>query len=67
MIRIEFTEQQVEDLSYERYHHPHPRVRLGIPITIIWDNARHQKCAIVFEVAEELGIAFCTYPPIPRI
>ena len=27
MIRIEFTKQQVEDLSYERYHHPHPRVQ----------------------------------------
>ena len=27
MIRIEFTEQQVEDLSYERYHHPHPQVQ----------------------------------------
>ena len=27
MIRIEFTEQQVEDLSDERYHHPHPRVQ----------------------------------------
>ena len=27
MIHIEFTEQQVEDLSYERYHHPHPRVQ----------------------------------------
>ena len=30
----------------------------GIPITIICDNAGYQKCAIVFEVAEELGITF---------
>ena len=115
MIRIEFTEQQVEDLSYERYlwcftrlfiKPPSGRKRfnvlgainavtleiitfthesyinaesvcelmrklatsgLGIPITIICDNARYQKCAIVFEVAQELGITFCTYPPIPRI
>ncbi len=27
MIRIEFTEQQIEDLNDERYHHPHPRVQ----------------------------------------
>jgi transposase len=27
MIRIEFTEQQIEALNYERYHHPHPRVQ----------------------------------------
>ena len=38
----------------------------GIPITIVCDNARYQKCAIVFEEAQELGMAFCTYPPIPR-
>ena len=34
----------------------------GIPITIICDNARYQKCAIVFEVAEELGIKFLYLP-----
>ena len=103
MIRIEFTEQQVENLSYERHlwcftrlfiKSPSGRKRfnvlgaltavtleiitftnksyikaesvyklmrklaasgLGIPITIICDSARYQKCAIVFEVAEELG------------
>ena len=27
MIRIEFTEEQIADLNYERYHHPHPRVQ----------------------------------------
>ena len=27
MIRIEFTEQQIADLNYERYHHPHPRIQ----------------------------------------
>ena len=109
MIRIEFTEQQVEDLSYERYlwcftrlfiKSPSGRKRfnvlgalnavtlgitftnesyinaesvcelmrklaasgLGIPITIICDSARYQKCAIVFEVAEELGITFLYLP-----
>lgn len=27
MIRFEFTQEEIEALSYERYHHPHPRVR----------------------------------------
>jgi len=24
-------------------------LRLGMPITLVWDNARYQKCAVVFE------------------
>ena len=39
---------------------------LGIPITIICDNARYQKCAIVFEVAEELGIQSITLFKLSR-
>ena len=108
MIRIEFTEQKVEDLSYERYlwcftrlfiKPPSGRKRFnflgalnavtleiitftnesyinaesvcelmrklaasGLGIIIICDNARYQKCAIVFEVAEELGITFLYLP-----
>jgi transposase len=27
MIRIEFTEEEIKELQYERYHHPHPRVQ----------------------------------------
>ena len=27
MIRIKFTEEEKEELNYERYHHPHPRVQ----------------------------------------
>nr|QNO48016.1 hypothetical protein DCDENBEB_00007 [Methanosarcinales archaeon ANME-2c ERB4] len=27
MIKIEFTEEEVKALRYERYHHPHPRVQ----------------------------------------
>ena len=34
----------------------------GLGITIICDNARYQKCAIVFEAAEELGITFLYLP-----
>jgi transposase len=27
MIQVEFTEQMIEELKYERYHHPHPKVQ----------------------------------------
>lgn len=27
MIKIEFTEEEIKGLKYERYHHPHPRVQ----------------------------------------
>ncbi len=27
MIRIEFTQDDIEQLFYERYHHPHPQIR----------------------------------------
>jgi len=27
MLRLEFTEEVIDELRYERYHHPHPRVQ----------------------------------------
>ena len=27
MIAIDFTEEDIEALDYERYHHPHPKVQ----------------------------------------
>lgn len=27
MIEIRFTEEEIKELNYERYHHPHPRVQ----------------------------------------
>lgn len=27
MIQLEFTEADIEQLPYERFHHPHPRVQ----------------------------------------
>jgi hypothetical protein len=35
---------------------------LGIPITLVWDNARYQKCAAVFELANQLGITLVYLP-----
>lgn len=35
---------------------------LGMPMTLVWDNARYQKCAVVFELAVELGITLVYLP-----
>lgn len=32
MLRIEFTSAQIKALHYERFHHPHPRVRLKMEV-----------------------------------
>ncbi len=36
---------------------------LNTPITIVLDNARYQKCALVFEYASRLGIELLYLPP----
>ena len=35
----------------------------GIPITIVSDNARYQRCKLVMEKAQELGIELLFLPP----
>ena len=35
----------------------------GMPISVILDNARYQRCALVQAVAQELGIELCYLPP----
>jgi transposase len=37
-------------------------LQLGIPITLILDNARYQKCALVFALADSLKIELCFLP-----
>jgi len=36
---------------------------LGIPITLVWDNARYQKCQIVQALADALHIELLYLPP----
>ena len=39
------------------------RLNIGVPITLILDNARYQKCKIVWELAESLDIELLYIPP----
>nr|QNO47411.1 hypothetical protein MPGFIOMI_00009 [Methanosarcinales archaeon ANME-2c ERB4] len=44
MIKIEFTEEEMKALRYERYHHPHPRVQRKMEA--LWlksQNTSHEK------------------------
>ena len=38
-------------------------LKLTIPITLVLDNARYQKCKVVQNLAEELGIELLYLPP----
>jgi transposase len=38
------------------------QISVGKPISVVWDNARYQKCAAVFELADELGITLVYLP-----
>lgn len=37
-------------------------LKLGMPISLVWDNARYQKCAVVTQLAAELGITLVYLP-----
>ena len=39
------------------------RSRLGVPTTIVLDNARYQRCKLVIAKAEEVGIELLFLPP----
>jgi len=50
--------QSVCELLWKIYH-----LNLGIPITLILDNARYQKCALVIDLAKSLDIELLYLPP----
>jgi transposase len=35
MIRLAFTEAEMEELNYQRYHHPHPRVQRKMEVVLL--------------------------------
>jgi len=44
MIKINFTETEIEQLRYERYHHPHPRVLRDMEALLLKSqNIAHEK------------------------
>ena len=47
MIAIDFTEEDIEALDYERYHHPHPRVQRKMEALWLKHKAYHIVKALV--------------------
>lgn len=35
MIRLNFTEEAIKELNYQRYHHPHPRVQKKMEVVLL--------------------------------
>ena len=35
MVRLTFTEKDIEELHYQRYHHPHPRVQMKMEAVLL--------------------------------
>jgi transposase len=53
MLKLEFTEDEKQALHYERYHHPHPRVRQKMEV--LWLKSQglpHREIARLAGVSE---------------
>ncbi len=53
----------LQELKYVNYARKLADLKLTIPITLVLDNARYQKCKVVQNLAEELGIELLYLPP----
>lgn len=53
MIRLSFTEEEIEQLHYERYHHPHPRVQRKMEALYLKSQGyQHKEIAKLIRVTE---------------
>ena len=53
MIRIEFTEEAIEKLRYERFHHPHPRVQRKMEALLLKsDGLPHHRITRILGTSE---------------
>lgn len=59
MIRLEFTEKEIESLNYERFHHPHPRVQRKMEVLYLKSQGiPHQEICRLTRVS---AATLCTY------
>jgi len=60
MIRITFTDEEIEQLRKERLNHPHPRVRKKMDVLFLKSQGiSHQK------IGKMVGITQDTLPLVP--
>lgn len=63
MLRIMFSEQDIAELRYERYHHPHPRVQMKMEALLLKSRGlpHHEIAACVGVSEPTLRTYFRTY------
>ena len=53
MLQLQFTKEEIERLSYERYHHPHPRVQKKMEVLYLKSqNLSHQTIKQLARISE---------------
>jgi transposase len=53
MIRIEFSAQEIEQLNYERYHHPHPQVQKRMEVLYLKSQGlAHQEICRLCQISK---------------
>jgi transposase len=53
MLHIDFTENEIQALHFERFHHPHPRVQLKMEALLLKSHRLpHEKIAAILNIDE---------------
>lgn len=59
MIRIEFTEEAIDKLRYERFHHPHPRVQRKMEMLLLKSECLpHYQIIRILNVSENTSHSY---------
>jgi len=59
MIKLEFTEETINQLDYERYHHPHPRVQRKMNVLYLKSQGvTHQEIKRIEHICENTLLAY---------
>jgi transposase len=59
MIRIEFSDEEIQQLNYERYHHPHPRVQKKMEVLYLRSQGlSHQEIRRLCQISKTTLVSY---------
>ena len=59
MIRIEFSDEEIQQLSYERYHHPHPQVQKKMEVLYLKSQGlAHQEIRRLCQISKTTLVSY---------
>ncbi|WP_237743495.1 IS630 family transposase, partial [Pleurocapsa sp. PCC 7319] len=59
MIQIEFSEEEIQQLNYERYHHPHPRVQKKMEVLYLKSRRlSHQEIRRLCQISKTTLVSY---------